>query len=317
MAFDPTPWFIGGGAHHSPAVARLLAFAGTSGQEGVVGPTDFKVTALSTPGSSVNLASGAAVILNRSAGGQQQSYVMRAPTTTGLGVTPTGSSARSDLVVLRVEDPEFSPWQVPNDPVAAQYVFPRIIQGVPGNTVSAADLNLGYSAIAVARLDIPSSTSAITSAMIKDVRRLAQPGTRREVLAGTGSILNQDLTTSTYVTFPSYGPTVHVPRWATHCVVQANVASVAVIGLDRTDFRGTWRVRLGGLAGVDQDYDFDTSGGNYRTTETVVGDFDCTGIQGRDQQLLLQGLRSAGTGNLRSVRGTRLVFDCQFVERAI
>lgn len=317
MGFDPTPWFVGGGAHHSPAVARLLAYAGTSGQEGVVGPADFKVSPLGSPGASVTLAAGAAVILNRSAGGQQQSYVMRAPTSTSVGVAATGASPRSDLVVLRVEDPEFSPWQVPTDPVAAQYVFPRIIQGVPANTTDAGSLNLGYSALAVARLDIPANTSAITSGMIKDVRRLTQPGSRREVLAGKSSIENQDQTASTYQIFPSYGPTVSVPRWATHAIVQAHVASVAVIGAGLTDFRGLWRVRLGGLAGVDQDYDFDTSGGNYRTTETVVGEFDVRSIAGTDKQLLVETLRSAGTGNLRSVRGTRLVFDVQFVERAV
>ena len=96
--------------------------------------------------------------------------------------TPTGSGAgRSDLVIIRVENPYESgeTWPIPSNVAQGPYVYTRIIEGVPGNTFNVKGLNLGYSAIAIARIDIPASTSTITQAMIKDLRSIAKPGGER------------------------------------------------------------------------------------------------------------------------------------------
>ena len=61
MSFDSVPWFVGGGALHSPEVARLLAHAATSGAAGVVTPADLAVSALPVPGASVRVAVGGAL----------------------------------------------------------------------------------------------------------------------------------------------------------------------------------------------------------------------------------------------------------------
>lgn len=312
MAFDPTPWFIGGGAHHSPDVARLLAYAATGGKEGVVGPGDLKVNASSS--TSVTVDAGACVILNRSAGAQQQSYVGRATSTTGVPVTATGAGGRSDLVVVRVEDPQYSPWPTPNDPVATQYIRPFVVQGVPAGTTSAADLNLGYSAIALARLDIPANTTAITSAMVTDLRRLASPRSQREVLAGSPAAANVTLTSSTFVTFPDYRPQVVVPPWATHAIVLVHVTSIGRVSGDTT---GALHVQLGPQVGADVPFNQEGTAGDERITLMLASELDVRAMQGRLQTLVVSGRRATGPGMLKTLTGTRVVYDVQFVERVL
>lgn len=314
MAFDPTPWFIGGGAQHSVDVARLLAFASTGGAEGIVSPGDLKVRALDTPGSSVIIGPGAALILNRSAGADGQTYVMRAPTDTTVEVAPTGPSGRSDLLVVRVEDPQYAPWQPPADPVTAQYVVPFVVQGVPGDTVDAAALNLGYSAVAVARLDIPANTGTITPGMVKDVRRLARPRNQRVQL--TGNPASATLTSGSYIGFPDYRPTVQVPPWATHALVMGHITSLGVVGGDTL---GAFRLQFGVPGGAtelgsDQPFNYDGSGGDQRTSELVVAQVDVRAMRGRNAEVVIGARKQSGAGSLKALSGTRVTFDVQFTE---
>lgn len=314
MAFDPTPWFIGGGAEHSPAVARALAFAATGGKEGIISPGDLKVSALGSPGGSVEIAAGSAVIVNRSAGGAQQSYVMRAPSTTGLPVPPAGAGGRSDLVLVRVEDPEFAPWAVPNDPVAAQYVKPFLLQGVPAGTTDASELNLGYSAIALARIDLPSNVAAVSSGMVTDVRKLAQARTSREVFTGPPAAANVALASAAITPFPNYQPQLVVPDWATNAVVLVHITSLGRVSGDTT---GTLRAQLGAAIGNELPFNYEGTAGDERVTALVVGDLNVRAMQGRTQTLVVSGKRLTGPGHLKTLSGTRVVFDVHFTERVV
>ena len=166
--FEGVPWMIGGGARHSADVGRALAFVAAGGAEGVIQPGDWKVIP-TTPSADaqVHVAVGSGAITNRSAGVLSQSYVSRALSVSDLDVSPTGGSARSDLVVVRVKDPQFPPW-TPYDPVTqlesvrgGPYAFPEIIPGVSASTVDARSLGLPHSMLAVARIDLPAGTSAV------------------------------------------------------------------------------------------------------------------------------------------------------------
>lgn len=179
MTWDSVPWFIGGGAQHSPEVARLLAYAATNGAEGVVSPGDLKVAPLDVPGASVRVLAGACLVPNRAAGGIAQTYVGRNPSQDVVAIGATGSGAgRSDLVVARVEDPFMAgePWDDPADPITGPYIFTRVISNVPAGTTRLQDVpgHAGESGIALARIDVPANTGAITTGMIKDLRKLAQ-----------------------------------------------------------------------------------------------------------------------------------------------
>ena len=86
MALDSTPWFVGGGAQHSPEVARSLAYASTNGAEGTCGISDLRVQAQSVPNGSVQVIPGAALLLNRYTGGVGQTYALRNATGTDIKV---------------------------------------------------------------------------------------------------------------------------------------------------------------------------------------------------------------------------------------
>lgn len=238
MPFDPVPWFVGGGAQHSPEVARLLAYAATNGAEGVVGVNDLKVRQLTQPGPQVRVALGAGLALNRSASSGQQTYVVRAPSETVVDVASTGVGAgRSDLVIARVEDPYLagSPYPDPPDVTVGPYVAARIVSGVPASTLRVQDVpgHAGDTAVTLARLDIPGSTTNITDAMIVDLREMAVPREHYELRAY--AIVTDDTETltseePTYEVWPNAAANgwqkLHIPSWATRLRITMTWAGV-------------------------------------------------------------------------------------------
>lgn len=180
--WDPTPWVVTD-ADISPEMARLVAYTASGGAEGIIEPPDLRVRALSTPGNRVRVAPGGALLRNRYSGGGQQTYALRnAVQHESPIITATGSSGgRTDLVVARVLDPNYE-GSAPPDPNDFQYARTEIIEGVPSNTRSALDLNLNFPAIALARINIPSSTATITNSMITDLRHVANPRKDRQLI---------------------------------------------------------------------------------------------------------------------------------------
>lgn len=230
MALDTVPWMVGGGAEHSPAVARTLAFMATNGATGIGLPGDLRVSALTTPGGSVNVAPGAAVMLNRYPNAGQQSYIARNASTTAVTVSATGSGGGATrYVILRVSDPEFA-GQPPVDPKVGPYTSLELVSSITG---------LAYPFVALAKIVQPANTAAITQAMITDIRAVANPRQSSVVVArpGVSSDAGLTLTAKTAYpkgeTFPNYGgPTnngthqIDVPEWATQMEIRAEWLSV-------------------------------------------------------------------------------------------
>lgn len=278
MAWDSVPWLIGGGAEHSPEVARLLAYAATAGSEGIVEPGDLKVSALTVPGASVNVSPGAALIRNRASGGAQQTYVARNPTRDTAAVASTGSSKRSDLIVAQIEDPYLAgePWQDPANPKVGPYVFTRVIPNVPAGTTRLQDVAAyaGRSAVTLARVDIPANTAAITNAMIVDLRDVAQPKNREEAWvtngpAGYGNVFEtQDGVWKTLATLTT---TATIPEWATRALVRSSVSGLGVFG---GEWRGHARVTI------------TTSAGSVSTREFAIAE-NATGVPSPGTRLSL------------------------------
>lgn len=243
MALDNAGWFMSQpGATHSSEVARSMAYMATGGKQGIAQVGDLKVTAQSTPNNSVRVAPGVAAIQSKYAGGSGQMYVGRNISTTNVTIQPTTSSgARTDLVVLRVQDPAFE-GSAPSDPTTYNYVRLEIIQGVNNAILSAEELNLTYPAIALAKVRIPASTSAVTNAMITDLRKVANP--RQETVtihkAFTGAEnTGYDLKLTGRQAYPDGewwpnrgGPAnngmfeVDVPSWATQMEIRAEWLAV-------------------------------------------------------------------------------------------
>lgn len=226
MAWDH--YFIGHGAQHSAEIMRLMPYMIFGAQEGVFTRTDCEVQALPTPGGAVNVMPGAAAILNRTPGYAMQMYLSRLPTAESVTVNPTDSAGpRSDLVVIRVEDPlPGTPWQLPGDPATDPYIFTRVIENVDPNTTSATQLGTSDSMYALARIDIPASTATVTQDMIVDLRTVSNPltgvgGTFEKqwtstLVPASASLVKSGTAGTQFTTFPANATwSVPIPAWAT------------------------------------------------------------------------------------------------------
>lgn len=229
MAIDSTPWFVGGGAQHSPEVARLLAYASTSGAEGVVEPASLRVSAQSTPNGTVAVRPGAALISNRYAGGGQQTYVLRNATSTNVTIPATGSGGgRTDAIIARVLDPQYE-GAAPSDPVTFQYARIERIGSVPYGLEDISELNLPYPAILLATITMYANEGTIQQSMIRDKRKVAIP--RRETALRTHALVGSDTYTLQVSTaYPDGGQTwppstetawgeIPIPKWATRAKI--------------------------------------------------------------------------------------------------
>lgn len=141
--------------------------------EGVLGSTDLEVKALATPGGSVRISPGGFVVLGRGSGQFYEAYMGKNPADHVIAVAPNNTaSARSDLLIARVIDPYVagSPWNIPTDRANGPYVEPFIVQGVPSTIRTIRSLGNNWSAIDLARIDIPANTSTIQTAHIVSLR---------------------------------------------------------------------------------------------------------------------------------------------------
>ena len=212
------PWAISGVDEIGLDVARVLAFTATGGAEGIVAPTDLKVTQLSTAGTSVQIAKGAFSCLNKYSTGVSESYIGYNDGTVTAPIASTSGSSRYDMVYAHITDPG-----QPNNPVTATQVQTRVIQGVPSTATKLSDVS-GYSNVAgyaLARILIPANTSAITNAMITDLRTILQPKQQSAIKVYNTPNSGSDTTvTTTMAGFPSPASwNIPIPVWANRMTV--------------------------------------------------------------------------------------------------
>lgn len=326
--FDPVPWFVGGGAVHSPEVARTLAFAATGGREGVGRPGDLKVNALPVPGAAVQIEDGTCTILNRESGGDQQSYMARNQLTTQVPIPATGSSGgRSYLIVARVEDPNMaggSRWTDWDTAATGPYVFPRPIP-VPAGTTSLQAVS-GYandSAVALARVDLPASTGTVTPGMIVDLRRLVTPRTERQNPKGPLTDATVTLDQNVWRPFPANPITgLIVPPWATHAVVMVSTTLRYVSGdayANYQGFMGPAGQQDGTTLFTDSVIDATTGGGSYRQPLLMPSDGDWpvpAAIRGKAVQLSFRARGRTNGGKIATGASDYYVADVTFKEKA-
>lgn len=318
------PWFIGSnGAKHPPEVARGFIHALAGNTEGVVSPADMKVSALAVPGPAVQISPGGVILLNRSPGGERQSYMDAEIDSVQLNIAPTGSGGgRSDLVVRRVEDPDYPPWQIPADPVNGPYAKYAVIPGVPNTTKTAMELNLGYPAVELARIDIPVSTATIQAAHIVSLRKLARPHRERRVVMKQP--VAQDLVSAAQVFWPT-APIgyVDVPIWATDFQIIAHIAGVSRVTGNAQGYIWCWIGGNPGQGGGPADgyatpIGYDVTGGTDSTRDTLLVSSNgklWAGSGGLTMPLQLSGRRDSGTGALRLGTYTTIIFDIEFTEK--
>ena len=285
----PNPWYIDAEARHHAQQQRLLAYAAVEGQEGVLGEQHLAVRALDTPGGAVRVMPGGYSILAKHTGGGFEAYVGKFVEQETVTVNPTDSSGpRTDLVVLRVENPYVvgaGTWSQPADPLNGPYVHVRVIEGVPAGTNDVSTVNASWSAITLARIYRPANTGIVDQSHITDLRSLAKLGGGRVTLppeeenppappiaqaiffdvrnsGGVGDdtdSLDVD-PSSTFHNWPDSADwDVPVPSWATGADVYLHLTGI------RQDNGGTWgqlRVQIadGGAHTTPVVYDFTSDG---------------------------------------------------------
>lgn len=209
-----------------------------------------KVLQLSTPGDGVRISVGGAAVENRYITNSGQTYVVECTSEEILGadqnfsgITGNGTT-QSHLICLTIGDPQYTtsghPWftesmktALAGDPTSAldfQYVRAWVIKNVPATTQRVEDLTSPppFPCYALARIDVPNGTGAITTAMIKDLRTVVNAREKSyqfNVPAADADALNPTVN-YTYETWPdASSSSVYVPPWATKVYTTAFIQS--------------------------------------------------------------------------------------------
>lgn len=321
-------WFRGGGWQHDEQLVRATTYALTGGAEGVGELDDLHVTAQSTPSGTVSVSTGTATI-NALVPNVQQSYITRFPSGGTITVAPTAGTPRSDAIIVRIDDPAAAGSQATAHKIEVTAV------PCPASTTTAAQLNLPSPAYMLARVDVPANTSAITQAMIHDMRSVGRP--RREVHKFHGSLEAGDAeeiltsTTGTHFMAAQIQNMVDIPAWATFAYVDCHVAQLGC----RADNPTAGGKAVATMA-VSLGTTFDATGVNqYRTSNTYLHedgkDHRCVAIladakpipaalRGTKQRVSLEGRRWTGVGESAkfvAVAGTQVALSVEFVEKIL
>lgn len=316
--WDKAPWMIGGGVEHPVELARLLSFAAFGGNEGVISPSDLKVVPLAPPGAGVRVSPGACAIINRGAGADSEAYAGRLRVMDTVAIPSTGAGAgRTDMIVARVEDP-FQPgetWDTPTveDRNDTNYIFSRRIPSVLGTPRTLAQAGFAtYSAIPLALVVLPVSTSVVQASHITDLRRLwltRSLSEDRHVSVPSGQVLSS----ASYVTYPASASfSVDVPGWATY--VNISVVTGGGLGADGNvgPITGNWRFALGTGGGqvtsTPQPYVLDAiaeeTPANQAGAFAISGSIEVPEVMRETSQTLALQVQKTSGGGTSSIRTT-------------
>lgn len=311
MTFFPAP-ILTDGATHSAQQFRMLVRDLANGAEGITQGDDLKVTQRSTPGGGITIADGSGVIRGRD-NAFQGHYAACNVGSVDVDIAPTGGTPRSDMIIVRVEDPEYG---YSHNPETDEIVFPQVISNVSSSATAIPD---GRTGIPLARIDIPASTATITDAMITDLRACANPRRRRSVFTQSPSSISTGIGGSTSYSYFSTaaGWNIAIPDWATKLIL---IIHVSPIRYDLGNFWGRIGATFGSsLATQDVTLD-DNQGSGARRIGSTIGDTLTipSAYRGTTQLLRVRasGLDAGQAGRIYVDSGTTLIADVQFEEAA-
>ncbi|MGX1668621.1 hypothetical protein [Streptomyces sp. NPDC055400] len=296
------------GATHSAQTFRMMIKDLSRGGEGITEAADLKVTPLPVPGAGVQIADGSAVIRGK-ANMWQGSYTAYNIGVATVPVAPTGATPRSDLIVLRISDPEFEGGL---DPAKDQI---NVFDVIPNVASTATAVPKGVTGIAIARLDIPANTGTITAAMIRDLRRVANPRRERTLYSAYPTKLTKAYKDDNkWYNWPAEARwMIPVPEWATKMIFTVIIAGLR---LDFDSLYGTLQPVFGTVVGQGTVVD-DNQGKVVRRSTAIVADTLTlpAAYRGTSQPLFLQARMSKDwKGDLSVDAGSSIVADVEFTE---
>lgn len=222
MSLRPS-WAVDGGRVDASAARRVLWMA-TRGASGVRGPLDLKVSAYTVPGAGVNVRTGSAVIESTyGTAGPGESYDFPNDATTQVPVPGGLPSQTTYYVIARIDDWHFNQSPAPADPLTATYNKLDVVTSGALTAVTDPYIQL-------AKIVLPANTAAITSAMITDLRTVANPREKTVLrpLTFTSTDTNLDLQSAAPAgeIFPGHGydtkgpQVISIPTWAAKVQIQ-------------------------------------------------------------------------------------------------
>ncbi|MFF1358743.1 hypothetical protein [Streptomyces sp. NPDC058297] len=311
MALETTPIAVTGGEHTAQQFRMMIRDLAQNNQ-GITSGDHLKVTALSTPGAGVQIGDGSATITGKvsSVQGSYNVYNIGSDTKS---IAATGGTGRSDMLILRVMDPEYEGSRDPSD-----CAFFDIVSNVSS---SATTVPSGYSAIPLARIDIPASTATITSAMIKDLRQVTNPRKERTLYPyyPADPLVEISGTSETWLTFPNLTmASIAIPSWAATAKI---VFTVSSLRLATGNVWGNFRFMLGTIEAA-QYVGIDDNQGTAarRNTVMMVETIDLTTTAGAAMRGTTQAFksrmrtRSSNAGKIGVDATTTFNIDVEFTE---
>ncbi|MCL8016965.1 hypothetical protein [Streptomyces sp. AS02] len=309
MALFPRPILVDG-ATHSAQQFRMLVRDLANGSEGITQGDDLKVTQRATPGGGVLVADGSAVVRGR-VQSFQGSYAACNIGAVDVPIAATGGSTRSDMVILRVEDPEY---EGTLNPETDEIAYFQVISNVSSSATAIPD---GRTGIPLARIDIPASTSTITDAMITDLRSCANPRRRRSVFTQSPSALSTAIGSSTTYSYFSTaaGWNIAIPDWATKAIIKIDVSPIRY---DLGNFWGQISATYGASLATQAIVLDDNQGSGARRIPAIIADTLTipSAYRGTTQLLRVRAaaLSTGQAGRIYVDTGTTLAADVQFEE---
>ena len=311
MALFPRP-LLTNGATHPAEQFRMMIRDMVSGAEGITEGDDLKVTELDTPGGGVQISDGSGVVRGRVQPFQGHYAVGNTGTDTSVEIAANGGgSTRYDMVIVRVEDPQY---EGTLDPAADEITYFQVISNVGAADTAIPD---GRTGIPLARIAIPPATSTITNAMITDLRQVAVPRRRRSVWTQSPASISTGIGGSTAWSYfdTAAGVNIGVPDWATKMIVKIDVSPIRY---SLGDFFGKIGATFGASL-VTQDILLDDNqGAGTRRIPSIIADTITITDAYRDTTQLLR-VRAAGliggqAGRIYVDSGTTIAYDVQFEE---
>jgi hypothetical protein len=303
--FHRVPYFIGAGPEGAPEhPADLMRQTMPLAGNGVEGSTHLQPRATSTASNQLVMSSGGVILQ-----GQAQKYQGPYSDFNSGDLTVTlpdnnGGAVRYDMVVVRVEDPDF---EGSRDRMLDDIIFVETITGVSSTAETLADAGKpGYTATPIARVKRSSSSNTFGNADITDIRQLAKPRTafRQSSIQHDHTTVQSVVKADGIVAFPTGGEmNVTVPEWANLMDVAISLHGVRADGSDSVDHTiyGAFYIEIAGTNYASSIYNKDWSSRFIEFTGGTGAAFDCTSVQG--QQVIVRSMgevRSSNSGTTTS-----------------
>ncbi|MEU5742079.1 hypothetical protein ABZ784_29310 [Streptomyces tendae] len=308
MSFFPRP-ILTNGATHSAQQFRMLVRDLARGAEGITQGDDLKVTQRSTPGGGITIGDGSGVIKGRD-NVFQGHYAFCNIGSVDVDIAPTGASPRTDMIIVRVEDPEYG---YSHNPETAEIVFPQVLSNVSSSATTIPD---GRTGIPLARITIPASTATITNAMITDLRKIANPRRDRRLYTqspASDSALIGASTSYSYFSTAS-GWNIAVPDWATTVRLRVDICPLR---FTTNDYFGNLRATFGSSLTLQSTSIDDNQGVNVRKIPAICADTLTVPSAYRGTTQLLRAQANGNSGNdgrINVTSSTTLIADVEFEE---